>query len=235
MSVGSVAEFDEATDPSDKSPHREYRHNLLIRDGRTRYHYDQSGRLIRKAITRLSRKADIWHYHYNSLDQLTDVWTPDSQWWHYTYDALGRRSSKQHLAPGGALLSRIEYMWDSTTLTEQTTRGATTRWHYEPLTNSPLAQTTDDATVGHSLCAVLTDLIGTPIELVDPIAVETVGRATTCLWGSMSWSGSCHSLLRFPGQIHDPETDLHYNFHRVYDPRTGRFLTQDPLGLIPAP
>ncbi|MEV6059205.1 RHS repeat-associated core domain-containing protein [Nocardia asteroides] len=29
--------------------------------------------------------------------------------------------------------------------------------------------------------------------------------------------------------------ELHYNLHRIYDPNTGRFLTQDPLGREPAP
>jgi RHS repeat-associated protein len=37
--------------------------------------------------------------------------------------------------------------------------------------------------------------------------------------------------LRFVGQIQDPETGLHYNYHRYYDPATGRYLTTDPIGL----
>ena len=37
--------------------------------------------------------------------------------------------------------------------------------------------------------------------------------------------------LRFAGQIFDPETGLHYNYHRYYDPATGRYLTTDPIGL----
>ena len=37
--------------------------------------------------------------------------------------------------------------------------------------------------------------------------------------------------LRLPGQYHDPETDLHDNLHRTYDPRIGRYLSPDPLGL----
>ncbi|WP_280468896.1 hypothetical protein [Nocardia cyriacigeorgica] len=73
---------------------REYRNNLLIRDGRHQYHYDPAGRLIRKTTTRLSHKADVWHYRYNAFDQLTDVYTPDRQWWRYTYDAL-RTSDNQ--------------------------------------------------------------------------------------------------------------------------------------------
>ena len=39
------------------------------------------------------------------------------------------------------------------------------------------------------------------------------------------------SKLRLPGQIEDPETGLHYNYRRYYDPGTGRYITQDPIGL----
>jgi len=37
--------------------------------------------------------------------------------------------------------------------------------------------------------------------------------------------------LRFAGQYYDEETGLHYNWHRYYDPKTGRYLTPDPIGL----
>ena len=37
--------------------------------------------------------------------------------------------------------------------------------------------------------------------------------------------------LRFPGQYVDEETGLHYNGMRDYDPRTGRYIQADPIGL----
>jgi RHS repeat-associated protein len=37
--------------------------------------------------------------------------------------------------------------------------------------------------------------------------------------------------LRFPGQIFDRETNLHYNGFRDYDPQQGRYTQSDPIGL----
>jgi RHS repeat-associated protein len=42
--------------------------------------------------------------------------------------------------------------------------------------------------------------------------------------------GSYRYNLRFPGQYHDQETGLHYNYYRDYDPSTGRYTESDPIG-----
>ncbi|MCE5195197.1 MAG: RHS repeat-associated core domain-containing protein, partial [Nitrospiraceae bacterium] len=36
--------------------------------------------------------------------------------------------------------------------------------------------------------------------------------------------------LRFPGQYFDEETGKHYNLNRYYDPNSGRFISNDPIG-----
>jgi RHS repeat-associated protein len=36
---------------------------------------------------------------------------------------------------------------------------------------------------------------------------------------------------RFPGQLFDAESGLHQNYFRDYDPRTGRYVTSDSIGL----
>ncbi|WP_406461332.1 DUF6531 domain-containing protein [Streptomyces sp. NBC_00111] len=84
--------------------------------------------------------------------------------------------------------------------------------------------------------AIVTDLAGAPCELVDEQG-GIAWRSRRTLWGTTTWaSGStAYTPLRFPGQYYDPETGLHYNYSRHYDPETARYLTPDPLGLVPAP
>lgn len=38
-------------------------------------------------------------------------------------------------------------------------------------------------------------------------------------------------IIVYAGQYYDAETGLHYNYHRYYDPKIGRYLRADPIGL----
>lgn len=78
--------------------------------------------------------------------------------------------------------------------------------------------------------------MGTPTELVDESgAIAWHTRAT--VWGTTAVNpdATAHTPLRHPGQYADPETGLHYNYFRHYDPETARYVSPDPLGLTPAP
>ncbi|MGW8695438.1 putative T7SS-secreted protein [Streptomyces eurythermus] len=226
---------------------RTYTGTRITRAGNVRYEHDALGRITLRQKTRLSRKPDTWHYEWDAEDRLTSVVTPDGTRWRYTYDPLGRRTAKLRLAEDGeTVMERVDFTWDGTTLCEQTTRSEafthpiTLTWDHQGL--RPLAQTeritTADAPqeeIDSRFFAIITDLVGTPTELLDEQG-EIAWHTRSTLWGTTAWStnSTTYTPLRFPGQYYDPETGLHYNYFRTYDPETARYLTPDPLGLTPA-
>ncbi|MNQ74930.1 putative deoxyribonuclease RhsB [compost metagenome] len=78
-----------------------------------------------------------------------------------------------------------------------------------------------------------TDQIGTPLEMTDADG-SIVWQATYKAWGALErlHVNAVEQNLRFQGQYFDDETGLHYNTFRYYDPEVGRFVTQDPIGLL---
>ena len=43
---------------------------------------------------------------------------------------------------------------------------------------------------------------------------------------------NAHQPFRLQNQYFDEETGLHYNLMRYYEPEVGRFVNQDPIGLL---
>ncbi|MHC5903905.1 RHS repeat-associated core domain-containing protein [Streptomyces sp. S6] len=228
-----------AADPAARGE-RDYAGTRVIRAGRTHYRYDQAGRLVERVKKRLSRKPDVWTYAWDAENRLTSCTTPDGSLWHYVYDPLGRRTAKYRLDEAGQITDETRFTWDGTRLTEQTTpaTGTTLTWDYDgyrPLVQYERKHLSDDE-VDSRFFAIVSDLVGTPTELVDENGtIAWQSRAT--VWGTTAVSphAIAHTPLRHPGQYADPETGLHYNYFRHYDPETARYISPDPLGLMPAP
>jgi RHS repeat-associated protein len=188
--------------------------------------------VLRRQHRTLSGQVRLWTYTWDAEDRLVAVTTPNGARWRYRYDALGRRIAKQRLDETGTrVVEEVEFTWDGLTLAEQTTTGGITTWDYEPGSFRPLTQTVDDA-----FYALVTDLVGTPTEMVDPNGT-LVWQSRTTLWGAaLGQQGTGAACpLRFPGQYLDEETGQHYNYFRYYDPESGRYQSNDPLGLLAGP
>ncbi|MFD1832563.1 DUF6531 domain-containing protein [Streptomyces desertarenae] len=232
---------DTAPHPEARGP-RTYDGTRLLSAGRVRYGYDGAGRTVLRQRTRPSKKPETWRYTWDAEDRLTEAITPDGTVWRYRYDPLGRRTAKQRLTADGEVAEEIRFTWDGTCLAEETNTATHTVLTWDHDGHRPLAQTErlldpdDRSEVDRRFFAIVTDLVGTPTELVDETG-EIAWHTRATAWGTTTWhtGATAYTPLRFPGQYADPETGLHYNYFRHYDPDTGRYATPDPLGLTPAP
>lgn len=225
---------------------REYSGTLVRTAGRLRYEHDAQGRVIVREQVTLSGKRRRWTFHWDADDRLVAVDAPGGSRWHYRYDPLGRRVSKQQRTADGTVLQTFDYAWDGTRLAEQCHRvhdpqhptARVTTWTYEPNSYIPITQSERDPGaapqqwIDEQFNAIVTDLIGTPTELVTPGGHVTPVLSTT--WGAHT-AGQPLCPLRLPGQYHDRESGLHYNYLRYYDPAVAGYLSPDLLGLAPQP
>lgn len=227
---------------------RTYAGTRISTAGNVRYEHDKQGRIVLRQKQRLSRKPETWRFAWDAEDRLASVVTPDGTVWRYQYDPMGRRTAKQRLADDGdTILEQTSFTWDDAQLCEQLATGedlpnpVTLTWDHDgarPLVQVEriLASGATQAAVDERFFTIVTDLIGTPSELID----ESGGLAwntRSTLWGTTTWAitSTAYTPLRFPGQYFDPETAFHYNVNRYYDPETARYATVDPLGLDPSP
>ncbi|WP_438314739.1 putative T7SS-secreted protein [Streptomyces sp. HUAS TT3] len=221
---------------SEAQGERTYAGTRITRAGSIRYEHDALGRVTLRQKTRLSRKPDTWRYEWSPESQLVGVVTPDGTRWRYRYDPLGRRTAKQRLSDTGEVAEETLFTWDGTTLCEETTGHVTLTWTHQGL--HPVTQTEhiDQSEIDDRFFAIVTDLVGTPTHLLAEDGT-TAWHTRSTLWGTTTWNrdATAYTPLRFPGQYYDPESGLHHNYFRTYDPETARYLTPDPLGLTPAP
>nr|WP_276584081.1 RHS repeat-associated core domain-containing protein [Pseudomonas sp. RIT-PI-AD] len=77
-----------------------------------------------------------------------------------------------------------------------------------------------------------TDHLGTPLRLSDDQG-RLLWRATPDDWAAVrDQQGDTDQPIRFQGQYHDEESGLYYNRYRYYAPELGRYVSQDPIGLL---
>jgi RHS repeat-associated protein len=93
----------------------------------------------------------------------------------------------------------------------------------------------DNAMHDDRILYIHTDHRGAPVAMTDR-ARKVVWQAEIASWGRATVNNRQATLnLRLPGQYFDAETGLHDNFHRTYNPKTGRYLQPDPLGYPDGP
>ncbi|WP_259592053.1 polymorphic toxin type 15 domain-containing protein [Shewanella baltica] len=189
-------------------------------ESQVHYQYDASGNQLGVKGHKQQQQRE-----FNGFNQLISLHNGHNLT-RYEYDALGRRSAKITAA------GRIDYLWDGNQLIGEHCQDRFTWYLYESTGNSSQSYRPFALIVQGEMYYYQLDQLGTPFALLDQhnhlvwqASYSALGQATVSV-------NVIANPLRFQGQYYDEESGLHYNHFRYYDPQTGRFISQDPIGLL---
>ena len=177
----------------------------LIGDGIFSYGYNAEGRRISATAT-----GQTISYGYNALGQRISK-TVNGATTRYVYDEQGHLAGEYDAS--GQLIQEIVWLGDL------------------PIAVLRPGATTPDIYYIHA------DHLGTPRQITQPSDNKSLWAWESEAFGANlpnqnpSGQGDFVFNLRFPGQYYDQETGLFYNYFRDYDPRIGRYIQSDPIGL----
>ena len=164
---------------------------------------------------------------YNQNNRLIEVEEDSVTLGEYTYNGLGQRIIKE----AGEVTTVFHYDFDGNIIAESnlaapSQKSTSTR----EITALPWLMFRGAG--GGRIYYYGNDQLGTPQILTN--------SSNTVVWegvykpfgeADINPNSTVVNNFRFPGQYYDKETELHYNYHRYYDPNTGRYLRPDPLNL----
>ena len=204
------------------------------------YTYDALGNLIYRQLP----NGENQYYQYDLENQLVraEIKKPigNTEIWTYAYDPFGRRLSKERqdkLAWTSTEPKRTHFVWDGTRLLQEYTyKGSYTYIYTDQDSYEPLAQVFHNNQDGGQYLAYFhNDQIGIPKEMTD-IHGNLLWYGEYTAWGRLKKDErvykNAHQPFRLQNQYFDEETGLHYNLMRYYEPEAGRFVNQDPIGLL---
>ncbi len=196
-------------------------------------------------------------YAYNQAARLAGFYEEKKLKASYTYDYRGLRTRKVKDPEKPHKATLYHYDQGGRLLTETDERGYPQR-AYIYLESIPVAQIEFGKHPGNDRVYYLhTDALGTP-RLASDSAQRIAWRDNTNAFGDKiedegkdadkkskdakakeskepketeDDENEIKVNLRFAGQYYDKETGLHYNWNRYYDPKVGRYISSDPIGL----
>jgi RHS repeat-associated protein len=161
-------------------------------------------------------------YAWDFENRMTSVVLPGSGGTiSFKYDPFGRRIYKS--SSSGTSI----YAYDSDNLIEETNSSGAAVARYTQTENidEPLAMLRGGATSYYHLDGLgsVTSLSNTAGTLAQTYTFDSFGNQTAS-------SGSLTNPFRYTGREFDTETGLCFYRARCFDPATGRFLSEDPIG-----
>ncbi|ALL65001.1 RHS repeat-associated core domain [Paraburkholderia caribensis MBA4] len=213
---------------------------------------DGAGQLVK----RQNCTAGVQRLEWDEFGRLACFENTHNECWRYQYDALGRRVGKaaaevRRQVEGvrhGKHGARTWFLWDGDVFAGELRRGPDQAgvaadagrfyvYHpdsFEPLAMQVVGQSGDAgmAAAEVGLYYYQNDPNGAPVRLRTGDG-RIVWEAHYGVTGAVDHVETCliDQPVRLQGQYFDGESGLYYNRHRYFDPATGIFISQDPIGL----
>ena len=198
--------------------------NQLTADANYGYHYDDNGNLTRK--TSLAT-GNYTQYTYDAENRLTTVkefaagTSTPAFTSTYRYDGLGRRIEK--VANGQT--TRYIYDGEDILLEYDGANVLQARYTHGPGIDEPIAVTKGGATFFYHQ-----DGLGSVTDLTDSTGATVKSYSYDAYGTILESPGTIDQPYTYTGREFDVESGLYYYRARHYDPTTGRFLQEDPIG-----
>jgi RHS repeat-associated protein len=197
--------------------------DLVVPGNSTVFSWDDNGNQLTKTTAGVTTEN-----RYDLRDKLVEVVQGDSTLGRFQYDSEGRRSLK--IGEEGLR----QYVYDQTSLLTEYDAGGLQKAKYDYGSDRLIALTrTDEGRRYFSL-----DGLRSVVNLTDDSGAAVASYHLDA-WGSFRFPSeltSSANRFAFTGHIYDTETGLYNAKARYFDPKLGRFLTQDSyLGQIDEP
>lgn len=183
--------------------------NLTAERANRQFSYDEQNRLSKVKI----KGAVKARFRYNAFGQRTKKITSQGTTT-FIYGLSGELLGEHVFDNQGKKLSSQFYIW---------LEGV-------PLGGISVSYGATGAPANSAEFYLHSDHLNTP-RIATNAARTKVWEWVSDAFGTKQASGQLEINLRFPGQYYDVETGLHYNYFRDYDPKTGRYVQSDPIGL----
>lgn len=185
--------------------------------GPAAFQYDASGNLIERI-----EAATVWKYEWNGENEITRVLANGAEVARFAYDPLGRRVEK------ATPVATTAYTYDQDGILREAMGPAVEiRYVHGPGVDEPLAADRNGERSFYHL-----DALGSVVSTTNA-AGELVSAYQYDAFGNPE--GDLASGYAYTGREWDKETGLYYYRARYYDPRAGRFLSEDPIGFAGGP
>ena len=223
--------------------------NRQASDGVSDFAYDLDGNMTRRTN---KTTGAVVEYAWDLRNRLTDVTFkssatgPATKKVHYTYDALNRRIGKSVDTDGNGTLDQVDWFANRGLRTDRENAGdevmlrlgasgnVTGRYLHGASVDEILAEENIASDGKREVLWPLADQQG---SVRDIVRLGTNGQATVVdhiMYGPYGekvaeTDTAIAHLYGYTGREYDKETGLQYNRARYYDPKLGRWISQDPM------